>query len=68
LAVCLKIKDNAGKRGNPKDTVLLIRGNEVMDRAMTCIDKLLQRRAVRPSPNSCGAHDGHCPHRRRLQM
>jgi hypothetical protein len=30
-AVCLRIKENAGKRAISKDTVLLIRGNEVMD-------------------------------------
>jgi hypothetical protein len=30
-AVCLRTKDNAGKRAIAKDTVLLIRGNQVMD-------------------------------------
>ena len=30
-AVCLRIKENGGKRAISKDTVLLIRGNQVMD-------------------------------------
>ena len=31
LGVCLRIRDNAGKRGTFKDTVLLIRDNQIMD-------------------------------------
>lgn len=30
-AVCLRIKDSAGKRATTRDTILLIRGNQVMD-------------------------------------